>query len=271
MAFKSSSRAQIATTQKLKKGEVYSPSVIFLSAVKYEAISTDCRYAVFAAFKQPLSPVVELNDSSYSDARKRSASDIQRAQQFHQMQVLKDEVKLLRGQVEELSYQLQQIKQLQMDDYLDIDRRLKNITSSNTAIIPVAENSILVVPESQLTVQENEPVEIPMIVTPEDIEADYLASSKLLKERDFDGAIEAFKNHILNFEQSPYSANAHYWLGEIYEFRAEAELAVESFEVVINNYSDHNKAMDARYKLGKLYYKQGDTKRAVALLQKRAK
>ena len=220
---------------------------------------------------QPLSPVVELNDSSYSDAKKKpSASDIQRAQQFYQMQVLKDEVKMLRGQVEELSYQLQQVKQLQMDDYLDIDRRLTAITSSNTAIIPVAENSILVVPESQLTVQENEPVEVPKVVTPEDIEADYLASSKLLKKRDFDGAIEAFKNHILNFEQSPYSANAHYWLGEIYEFRAEAELAVESFEVVINNYSDHNKAMDARYKLGKLYYQQGDTKRAVALLQEAA-
>ena len=91
-----------------------------------------------------------------------------------------------------------------------------------------------------------------------------------LKRRDFDGAIAAFKNHILNYKQSPYSANAHYWLGEIYEFRGEAQLAVESFEVVINDYSDHNKAMDARYKLGKLYHKQGDTKRAVELLQEAA-
>lgn len=220
---------------------------------------------------QPFSPVVELNGSNYSDANKKpSASDVQRAAQFYQLQVLKDEVKMLRGKVEELSYQLQQLKQLQMDDYLDIDRRLTAIASSNTAIIPAVENSILVVPESQLSVQETEPVVVPKIITAEDIEADYQASSKLLKERDFEGAIEAFKNHILNFKQSPYSANAHYWLGEIYEFRGEAELAVESFEVVINNYSDHNKAMDARYKLGKLYYKQGDSKRAVALLKEAA-
>jgi TolA-binding protein len=59
-------------------------------------------------------------------------------------------------------------------------------------------------------------------------------------------------------------------LGEIYEFRGEAELAVESFEVVINDYSDHNKAMDARYKLGKIYHKQGDAERAVTLLQEAA-
>ncbi|MGB2105930.1 MAG: YbgF trimerization domain-containing protein [Porticoccaceae bacterium] len=223
---------------------------------------------------QPFSPVVELDSSGHSDVKsKPSAADVQRAEQFYQMQVLKDEVKMLRGKVEELSYQLQQLKQLQMDDYLDIDRRLTVISQTKATILPVANSvdSLLATPDSQLTVQ-NPPVEAPtpQVISPEDIEADYLASSKLLKDRDFDGAIAAFKNHILNFKQSPYSANAHYWLGEIYEFRGEGELAVDSFEVIINDYSDHSKAMDARYKLGKLYHKQGDTKRAVALLQEAA-
>ncbi|MDG1693839.1 MAG: YbgF trimerization domain-containing protein [Porticoccaceae bacterium] len=223
---------------------------------------------------QPFSPVVELNSSGYSDTKKKpSASDIQRAEQFYQMQVLKDEVKMLRGKVEELSYQLQQLKQLQMDDYLDIDRRLTAISASKATLIPTNNtiDSIFIAPDSQLTAQTLQPeVSAPIIVTPEDIEEDYLASSKLLKERDFEGAIAAFKNHILNFEQSPYSANAHYWLGEIYEFRGEAELAMASFEVVINSYSAHNKAMDARYKLGKLYHKQGDSKRAIELLKEAA-
>lgn len=224
---------------------------------------------------QPLSPVVELDSSAYSDTQKKpSASNVQRAEQFYQMQVLKDEVKMLRGKVEELSYQLQQLKQLQMDDYLDIDRRLTAISQSKVTILPVnnSVDSILGSPDSQKAGQNSQTVEppTPIIITPEDIEADYLASSKLLKERDFDGAIAAFKNHILSYKQSPYSANAYYWLGEIYEFRGEAQLAVESFEVVINDYSDHNKAMDARYKLGKLYHKQGDTKRAVELLQEAA-
>lgn len=220
---------------------------------------------------QPLSPVVELDSSSYSDANKKpSASQAQRAEQFYQMQVLKDEVKMLRGKVEELAYQLQQLKQLQMDDYLDIDRRLTAISQSKATILPAnsAVDGLLVAPDSQAL----QPVEspLPIIVTPEDIEADYLASSKLLKERDFDGAIEAFKNHIISFEQSPFLANAHYWLGEIYEFRGESALAIKSFEEVINNYSKHNKAMDARYKLGKLYHKQGDTQRAVELLKQAA-
>jgi tol-pal system protein YbgF len=228
----------------------------------------------FQLMAQPSSPVVELNSSGYSDAKKKpSASDIQRAEQFYQMQVLKDEVKMLRGKVEELSYELQQLKQLQMDDYLDIDRRLTVISASKATLIPTNNNvdSIFIAPEAQLTAQTLQPeVSAPIIVTPEDIEADYLASSKLLKERDFEGAIAAFKNHILSFEQSPYSANAHYWLGEIYEFRGEEQLSIESFEVVINSYSAHNKAMDARYKLGKLYHKQGNSKRAIELLKEAA-
>jgi tol-pal system protein YbgF len=220
---------------------------------------------------QPLSPVVELDSSGYSDAKKKpSAVDIQRAEQFYQMQVLKDEVKMLRGKVDELSYQLQQIKQLQMDDYLDLDRRLSAINSTKTDIMPATQNSILMLPDAQLTTSSPELIEQEKIVTPEDIEADYLASSKLLKDRDFDGAIAAFKDHILNFPQSPYLANAHYWLGEIFEFKGESILAMESFEVIINNYSDHNKAMDARYKLGKLYHKQGETKQAVAMLKQAA-
>jgi len=222
---------------------------------------------------QPLSPVVELNSSADSEMQgKPSASNVQRAEQFYQIQVLKDEVRMLRGKVEEFSYQLQQIKQLQLDDYLDIDRRLIAITSSKVTATPVGENTnetAGVATEAQLTVDSRQSSD-PVIATAEAIEADYLASSLLLKERDFDGAILAFKNHIERYTESPYAANAHYWLGEIYEFRGDIELAAQSFQLVVDNYSDHNKAMDARYKLGKLYYKQGDTKRAVALLQEAA-
>ena len=183
---------------------------------------------------QPLSPVVELDSSGYSDAKKKpSASDIQRAEQFYQMQVLKDEVKMLRGMVDELTYQLQQIKQLQMDDYLDLDRRLTAINSAKTTILPATQNSLLMVPDAQLIASDPELVEEQTVVTPEAIEADYSASSKLLKDRDFDGAVAAFKDHIFNYPQSPYLANAHYWLGEIFEFRGESELAIESFEVII--------------------------------------
>jgi tol-pal system protein YbgF len=225
---------------------------------------------------QPLSPVVDLNSSSnLNDRPKPSTESVQRAEQFYQMQVLKDEVRMLRGTVEELSYQLQQLKQLQMDDYLDLDRRLISLSKSNLNFDSMAQQNTQPTVSQQLSLA-NEITELPVeespviLATTENMEADYLAASLLLKERDFKGAIEAFKLHILQFPESPYSANAHYWLGEVYEFQGSQDLALSAFHVVVDSYSSHNKAMDARYKLGKLYYQQGDKDKALVFLQQAA-
>lgn len=225
---------------------------------------------------QPLTPVVDLNSSSTANDRpKPSAESIQRAEQFYQIQVLKDEVRTLRGTVEELSYQLQQIKQLQMDDYLDLDRRLIALGKSNPSVelsnptnpeLINQQQSQMLQDSTQLPVEE----EASIPATAENMEADYLAASLLLKERNFEGAIEAFKLHIQQFPQSPYTANAHYWLGEVYEFQGNQDMAIMSFHAVIDNYANHNKAMDARYKLGKLYHKQGDEAKALEFLQQAA-
>jgi tol-pal system protein YbgF len=225
---------------------------------------------------KPLSPVVDLNGSSNSNDRpKPSAESLQRAEQFYQMQVLKDEVRTLRGTVEELSYQLQQIKQLQMDDYLDLDRRLIALSKSNPNV-GLAAQQVPSPADSQQSLQNTQNTQLPVeqapvvLATAENMEADYLAASLLLKERDFEGAIEAFKLHILQFPESPYSANAYYWLGEVYEFQGSQDLALSAFHAVVDGYASHNKAMDARYKLGKLYFKQGDKDKALIFLQQAA-
>ena len=61
---------------------------------------------------------------------------------YYQMQVLQQEVQMLRGMVEELNHELQQLKQRQMDDYLDIDRRLSAIVSSAPANNALANNAL---------------------------------------------------------------------------------------------------------------------------------
>ena len=84
------------------------------------------------AVGQNLTPIVDLNSQTDSgpngtvpvamDAPDRAVDGS--GDRYYQMQVLQEEVQMLRGMVEELNYELQQLKQRQMDDYLDIDRRL---------------------------------------------------------------------------------------------------------------------------------------------------
>lgn len=219
-------------------------------------------FAGLHASAQTSSPVVDLNQSQKAEVKDSDRAEmLQRSNQYYQMQVLQEEVRTLRGTLEEINYELQQIKQRQMDDYLDIDRRLTALVE-NTAEDSGDQNpgvddaGILPVEGAESTADAAV------------VRADYdRASGLLLKNRDLEGAIEGFSQHVEKYPDSPFVANAYYWLGEIYDLRDETELALQSFRIVVDNYADHSKAMDAQFKLGKLYHKLGQIDLATQLLQ----
>ena len=234
---------------------------------------------------QSLSPIVDISDNDRTGDPKAAvkaepnAQRLQQSEQYYQVQILKDEVRALRGMLEEVNHQLQQIKQRQMDDYLDIDRRLLSITS--TAVVPQAAATTTHVDPSQ---GSSDPVEGLGVnlqlggnsdsansVQTVDMKTDYdNASSLLLKNRDLDGAAAAFQNHIDNFPKSPYVANSYYWLGEIYLLQGQQAQSLQAFRRVVDDHPDHSKAMDARFKLGKLYHELGEIRKAKSLLREAA-
>ena len=212
------------------------------------------------------SPVVELASSRY---------DI--------MQNLQEEVRMLRGLVEELSYDLQQVKQRQLDDYLDLDRRLglgSNINESAVSDRFTSPVAILDSEDAQAGLASSgtsagmDVSTYPVGVTSDLVDdqslvkADYnAASKKLLKERDIEGAAVALKMHLETYPGSPFAANAHYWLGEIYLLQGETEFARQAFTNIVERHADHPKAMDSRFKLGKIYFQLGEVDRARNLLE----
>ena len=212
------------------------------------------------------SPVVELASSRY---------DI--------MQNLQEEVRMLRGLVEELSYDLQQVKQRQLDDYLDLDRRLglrSNINDSAVSDRFTSPVAILDSEDAQAALASSgtsagmdvstSPVGVTSDLVDDQslVKADYnAASKKLLKERDIEGAAVALKMHLETYPGSPFAANAHYWLGEIYLLQGDTEFARQAFTNIVERHADHPKAMDSRFKLGKIYFQLGEVDRARNLLE----
>lgn len=212
------------------------------------------------------SPVVELASSRY---------DI--------MQNLQEEVRMLRGLVEELSYDLQQVKQRQLDDYLDLDRRLglgRNINESAVSDRFTSPVAILDSEDAQAALSSSgksaamdvstSPVGVTSDLVDDEslVKADYnAASKKLLKERDIEGAAVALKMHLETYPGSPFAANAHYWLGEIYLLQGDTEFARQAFTNIVERHADHPKAMDSRFKLGKIYFQLGEVDRARNLLE----
>ena len=254
------------------------------------------------ALGQSLTPVVDLNSQSDSAQNMDSTTNVDGAvnagqaagDRYYQMQVLQQEVQMLRGMVEELNHELQQLKQRQMDDYLDIDRRLSAIVSSAPANnAPANRTSVSSAPAnprpgsiSAALDAKNSTDSSGYSINPAasnnagaakvaagpselaEMKANYEnASSLLLKKRDINGAALAFKQHVVDYASSPYVANAYYWLGEIYLLQDQAELSRQAFTSVIEQYPLHSKAMDARFKLGKLYHQLGEDARARELLE----
>ena len=235
--------------------------VPIVDAAKTSASNTDSVVTEYMS-----SPVVELASSRY---------DI--------MQNLQEEVRMLRGLVEELSYDLQQVKQRQLDDYLDLDRRLglgSNINESAVSDRFTSPVAILDSEDAQAALASSgksaamdvstSPVGVTSDLVDDEslVKADYnAASKKLLKERDIEGAAVSLKMHLETYPGSPFAANAHYWLGEIYLLQGETEFARQAFTNIVERHADHPKAMDSRFKLGKIYFQLGEVDRARNLLE----
>lgn len=255
--------------------------------------------APLTASAQNPAPVIDLSPENSSAAKPATAANTTVGDRYYQSQMLQNEVRELRGLVEQLNYELQRVKQRQMDDYLDIDRRLSALHSADAPADPsltVDSQATNTVAAQQLTetatgemtsasaaVQagqaaaqpiskpEIQAMEAPVIDSEEIAENYAQASNLLLKQRDFKGAVQAFKQHVINYPNSPYIANAYYWLGEIYLLQGQDELARQAFTRVVEQYSGHSKSLDANFKLGKIYHQLGETERARVLLETAAK
>jgi tol-pal system protein YbgF len=78
----------------------------------------------------------------------------------------------------------------------------------------------------------------------------YNAAFDLLKQGRYDAAETAFTDFLDQHPQGPYSDNAQYWLGESRYVTRNFEGALEAFRQTIQRYPDSAKVPDARLKIG---------------------
>lgn len=191
------------------------------------------------------------------------------AQMFDLVELLQRELQQLRGQVEELNYNLERLKQDQKQRYLDLDRRVVSLSSQPS----VANETQVATVVSQTPQDGNEPALGQVIVAqetydPEVEKAAYNAAFALIRERQYDASIVALLAFVNDFQQGALLGNAHYWLGEVYMVQGDASLAAETFEIVIGEFPEHRKIPDALYKAGVAYQNIGNVVKANQMLQR---
>jgi tol-pal system protein YbgF len=183
---------------------------------------------------------------------------------FNQVQQLQQEVMRLNGVVEELRYELNQLRDQSLERYLDIDRRLAAgggaapagpVTPESGASAP----GVMAPTGAATTVQEQ----------PGEGDA-YRTAYALVRGQEFDAAVTAFTQFLERFPAGRYAPNAHYWLGELYLVidPPDPEAARQSFMLLLNQYPDNAKIPDALYKLGRVHFIKGNSDRAREFLNR---
>ncbi len=204
-----------------------------------------------------------------------------------QVQELQDEVRNMRGQLEEQARELENLKRRQRDQYLDIDQRLSDMrnnqpvssgtaNTSATTSAPAMEQGgdvpevrAPVESEMSVTVIEEPAAEIIEVApNPEAEKAAYDQAFQALKDLRYADAAASFQSFLDQYPNSEYADNAQYWLGESYYVTRNYDIALKAFQDLMDNYPDSPKVADALLKVGYTHYElqQWDSARA-ALMQ----
>jgi tol-pal system protein YbgF len=187
------------------------------------------------------------------------------AELFYQLQLLQVEVQELRGLLEEQAYQIERLTRLQREQYLDLDRRLLALREGDAAGPRTGRDTL----QSDLVVPRSIPTPGAGDGPRTETEA-YAHAFDLTNQRRFPEAIDAFNQLIADYPNGQYTANAHYWLGELYMALPEPRYddSQAAFERVIQVYPTNQKVPDALYKIGVIHHRQGDVARAREVLQR---
>jgi tol-pal system protein YbgF len=151
-----------------------------------------------------------------------------------------NEVRTLRGQLEELQHNLSRTQDQLREQYGDVDRRLSAVESGGgggSAGVPSSGGSAGSLPVPQ-----------------GDDRANYQAAFDLLKDGKYPEATAAFKQFMTTFPDSVLADNAWYWLGESHYVTKQYVDALKSFRTVVDKYPASRKMPDALLKIGYCNY-----------------
>jgi tol-pal system protein YbgF len=175
---------------------------------------------------------------------------------------LETEIRTLTGQVEEISFKLQQNSAEIAALSEDTDYRLRALEggSQNDGVPPMLspQSSTVETPPTVAATSN------PLAAQPSsgDYQQDYDAARAHLANGDYQKAEVALRQFVANYGDTDLASNAQYWLGESYYVRQAYRDAAAAFLDAVRKYPNGKKAPDSMLKLGMSLSALGQTKEA---------
>ncbi len=255
------------------------------SLIKYASVALVILTApsfVSDAVARKLAPVIEASSGASAASAPTAGGLEQRLQRLERLlenqtlidlmtriDSLQNEVQQMLGQMEEQTYNMEQLKKRQRDLYLDVDRRLRDLEAARTSlsvapITPLASGLLggaMSEPTANGAVSQTD-------IASQEERAAYERAFNLLKEGRYDLAVAAFKTFVQTYPQGPFVDNAQYWLGEANYVQRNFAVALGEFDKVVKNHPNSPKRADALLKMGYTFQELGQNDNARMSLNK---
>jgi tol-pal system protein YbgF len=179
--------------------------------------------------------VTALEQQASSQTQGASQANIELLNKTTQMQ---DEIRTLRAGIEQLQNELEQARQRNREQYIDLESRVNALEQPSAEAKPAAP-AAAVKPALKPT---------PAAPVAGESQAYQAAYSSLIKQGDAAAASRQFQDFLQAYPDSKLAPNAWYWLGESYYITQNYALALKSFEILNQRFPDSNKAPDALLK-----------------------
>jgi len=174
------------------------------------------------------------------------------------------DIDALRGQIQQNTYQLNQVVERQKQLYQQIDT-LSSASSNGgqqAAGSNAAADTGAAATAGAAASTESAPAQTG------DANSDYNAAVALiLEKKQYDQAISALQAWVKRYPDSTYQPNANYWLGQLNYNKGKKDDAAYYYATVVKNYPKSPKAAEALLKVGVIMQEKKDTAKAKAVFQ----
>ncbi|WP_043892662.1 tol-pal system protein YbgF [Providencia sneebia] len=205
-------------------------------------------------------PIINVGSGSSSDrlAQLETAVNSQGQILYQIQQQIADnqrDIDMLRGQIQESEYKLNQIVERQKDLYMQLDQAGNGAAASGSATTADSSSSAPASPAASGGGEK------------EDYNAAVTLAMNSKSKAQIDEAIGALQSFIKTYPKSNYQSNANYWLGQLNYNKGSKDDAAFYFATVVKEYPKSQKSSEALYKVGLIMQDKGQKDKAKAVYQ----
>jgi tol-pal system protein YbgF len=212
---------------------------------------------LYARYEELAARMAKLEESLKAQAAQTTAAAQPVFELGNQLQVLREEMRSLRGQIEVLSNNIEASAKRQRDMYVDLDTRLRRFEQSPPpAPAPGAQApapGAAASPPAATAVSNASAG-----ASAEETKA-YEAAQQHRKIGNYQAAVAGFQGFVAQHPKSSLAHRAQYWIGDSFYNLRDYKNAIANQQKLISMYPDSASVPDALLNMASAYFELGDT------------